>query len=260
MFIEGVWPAALYDAIQGRMLHHKHGGRLQDRVQDSSQFVNRRYSLAAGGDAEAACIHALFSDAAVKVALLAKFYVEPTVALAESLTIHHEFEFVYTAAGRFQDIHVDIPPKFLSFVFYLPEAPVNARDEELNATILYDRTLAPHHTAKYRANSVCVFAPHFHSYHGFASTIDRNVLVMFYISQAAQSEWAKRSADEPPYISLKAAIQDKLTAHPLLEYGRDRGRLLEERDRCLVNAPKGRVMRNDQGPPAPPSEEAPARG
>jgi hypothetical protein len=254
MFIEGVFPAELYDAIERRMLGYKHGPVLQDRAQDSAEFVNRRYSLAASDDAETRYIRALFSDADVKLALLRRFYLAPTKALEQALTIHDEFEFVYTAAGRFQNIHVDIPPKFLSFVFYLPEAPVSRSEEGRNATILYDKRLVPHYNGRYRANEVCVFAPHFHSYHGFSSTIDRNALVMFYIDRAQQLTWTKRSlADAPPYDALKDAIQAKLAAHPLIEYGRDQRRILKERAECLVNAPQGRVLRNDPGRPASPS-------
>jgi hypothetical protein len=252
LFIEDVFPIDLYDEIKTHMLRYKYGAPLQDRVQDSPEFVNRRYSLADNHDPETRYIREIFSDAHVKRALLGRFYLEPTKALEEALTIHSEFEFVYTAARRFQNIHVDIPPKFVSFVFYLPDAAVSRSEEERNGTILYDKKLVPHYTARYRANAACVFVPHFYSYHGFASTIDRNALVMFYIDQAEQLIWGKQSLeDEPPFAFLKDAIQAKLTAHPLIEYGRDQERIVEERNQCLVNAPRGRVLRDDQGRPRP---------
>jgi hypothetical protein len=243
LFIEGVFPDELYAAILACMLRYRKSAELGERLQDNPQFVNRRYSLVGSVDPEVRYIHALFSDAGIKMALLEKFYLHPTRELGRSLTIHDEFEFVFTAAGRFQNIHVDIPAKYVSFVFYFPEASLGEKEQKRNATILYDRALAPHYAAAYRPNTVCAFAPHFHSYHGFSSTIDRNALVMFYINEDERTRWAAQAPNEqPPYAALKDAIEAKLTAHPLIEYGPDAQRVLKERERCLVNAPKGRVL------------------
>jgi hypothetical protein len=250
LFIDRVLPAELYEGLRARMLHHKHGTEVQDRLQDNAAFVNRRYSLVQCADPEVVELRAVFADPEVKTALLRSFYAHATRELEQALKIHEEFEFVYTAAGRFQNIHLDIPPKFLSFVFYLPERAVTPAEEERNATVLYDKTLTPCYAAKFRANSVCVFAPHFYTYHGFASTIDRDVLVMFYVSEREQANWARaRELDTPPFVSLRDAIESKLQAHPLLEYGSDRTRIAEERAQCLVNAPKGRVMRGEARAP-----------
>lgn len=244
LFIEDVFPVELYGALHARMLQYKFGENLLERHQDSAQFVNRRHSLVGSGDAETQALRSIFSNSEVRLALLGKFYVDPTADLERSLAIHEEFEFVYTAAGRFQNIHIDIPPKFMSFVFYFPEREPEATEAARNATILYDKQLSPHYRARYQSNSVCIFVPHFYSYHGFASTIDRNALVMFYINQAEQQKWiAARLKDEPPYSGLKNAIQSKLLRFPLLEYGTSEQRILHEREQCLVNAPQGRVMR-----------------
>jgi hypothetical protein len=93
------------------------------------------------------------------MSLLSKFYIAPKQEFCSLLCIHEEFEYIFTAAGRFQNIHVDIPPKYLSFVFYIPECEVTSDEAEKNATILYDRNLTPQHKARFQANSVCVFAP-----------------------------------------------------------------------------------------------------
>lgn len=244
LFVERVLPPELYDGLHARMLQHKHGPEVQERHQDNAAFVNRRYSLVQCADPEAKELRAIFADAEVKTALLRRFYVHATRELEQSLKIHEEFEFVFTAAGRFQNIHLDIPPKFLSFVFYLPERAVTPAEEERNATVLYDKALHPCYAARFRANSVCVFAPHFYSYHGFSSTIDRDVLVMFYVSEREQENWARaRELDAPPFASLREQIESKLRAFPLLEYGTDPARIAAERAACLVDAPKGRVMR-----------------
>jgi hypothetical protein len=191
----------------------------------------------------------VFSDPEVKLALLRKFYIEPSAELAASLVIHREFEYVFTQAGRFQTIHLDIPPKFLSFVFYIPTEPLAPEDAAANATILYDKTLRPHHSARFEANSVCIFAPHFSSYHGFASTRDRDALVLFYIDPAELERYAAmRDAghdEATPFTGLLDGMERKLRRHPLIEYGRDEARLLRERAACRVNAPNGRVIRQD---------------
>src|SRR5262249_50039908 len=222
---------------------------VEDRVQDSAAFANRRHNLFASADQVAVFVRSVFSDPAVKLALLAKFYAMPSPELAESLVIHEEFEYVFTRARRFQTIHVDIPPKYLSFVFYLPEASMTPEDAADNATILYDKSLRPQHRAPFEANSACVFAPHFSSYHGFASTRDRDVLVMFYVEPRELARYAtmrEAGLDEmAPFTGLLDGIERKLRRHSLIEYGHDAARLVRERATCLVNAPNGRVMRPD---------------
>lgn len=244
-FIENIFPADFYDAVRSHMLDCKHGGNLQDRHQDNPAFMNRRCSLFESADPVVEHIRAVFSDSGVKQALLGKFYVSPSREFAESLSIHSEFEFFFTKAGRFQNIHIDIPPKFMSFVFYIPELPVPAAEEERNATVLYDKSLTAHYPARFRANSVCVFVPHFYSYHGFSSTIDRDVLVMFYVNPDELRKWQdmrREKNEEPPFTGLLDAVEAKLRRHPLIEFGSGEQRLLAERSACLVNAPQGRVL------------------
>jgi hypothetical protein len=129
---------------------------------------------------------------------------------------------------------VDIPPKFMSFVFYVPEGSVSTDEEKSNATVMYDDKLQPFQHAKYKANSVCIFVPHFCSYHGFASTTPRDVLVMFLVQGQALSRWAAaRKRDQPPFSTFLDAIETKLQAYPLLEYGMDGRVLTIERDPLL---------------------------
>jgi hypothetical protein len=244
LYIDGVFPAELYTSLKQRMLEYKYGGKLQDRHQDSKQFINSRYSLVENKELEVLYLRALFSDPDIKRAFLEKFYVDANDELVSGLKIHHEFEFMYTKAGRFQNIHVDIPSKFLSFVFYFPENEVDADTADHNGTVVYDKNLKPHHSAKYTDNSLCIFAPHFYSYHGFSSTIDREVLVMFYIHEVEQAKWQalrRTKEDIAPYTLIKNATEDKLIRYPIFEFA-DEGKIAVEKEACLINAPQGRVM------------------
>jgi hypothetical protein len=245
IFIEHILPPDVYDAVRAHMLCCKYSDSVQDRHQDNPEFMNKRYNLVGNTDEAVECVRAVFSDPDVRQALLKKFYISPSPELANELSIHDEFEYFFTKAGRFQNIHIDIPPKFMSFVFYIPELSVCAQDEERNATILYDRSLTPHYPARFRANSVCVFVPHFYSYHGFSSTIDRDVLVMFYVNQEELKNWRNLRQDDkdlPPFAGLLDAIEGKLRSHPLIEFGNDEQRVVAERSACRVNAPRGRVL------------------
>lgn len=244
-FIENIFPEDIYEDIRQHMLAHKRGGQLQDRSQDNAAFKNRRYNMFEGTDRISMLIKGVFSDEAVKTAIASHFYVGPTPEFCASLRIHEEFEYVFTPKDRFQNIHVDIPPKFISFVFYIPEGELTDDEIEKNATILYDKTLTPQYRARFQANSVCVFVPHYYSYHGFSSTIERDALVMFYVNDEEFDAWRALRAegkDSPPFSGLLDAIESKLHRHPLIEYGLDDDKIKSERQRCLVNAPQGRVM------------------
>lgn len=246
LYVENIFPPAIYQAVRAFMLAGKHGSKLQQRTQDSPDFQNKRFNIAASTAPVAELVRNVFSDSKLKLALLDRFYIDANEAFARSLIIHEEFEFFFTEAGRFQNIHIDIPPKLLSFVFYVPETPLAPEDEGPNATILYDRNLSPTYQAKYRPNSVCIFAPHFHSYHGFASTRERDVLVMFYVQPAALESWRERRRavpESPPFDQVRDAVAGKLRSHPLKEFGGSDARIAAERAACLVNAPHGRVLR-----------------
>lgn len=246
LFVEDILPPQLYEALKSYMLLHKDGDKVLDRRQDSAKFVNKRLNLSAVDDLAVNAFRRLFTDPQVMLALLTKFYLRANPGMAAELEIHKEFEFFFTKAGRFQNIHVDIPPKFLSFVFYMPTEAVDPAAESENATILYDRDLTPHRIARYRANSVCIFAPHIASYHGFSSTIDRDVLVIFYISPSEFEFWKTQvlRQEEPPFNAMKDLIAQKIQRHPLIEFGLDEDRLAAERLACRINAPSGRVMRD----------------
>jgi hypothetical protein len=249
-FIEHLFPDHFYQAFHAHMVSCKYGDKIQNRGQDNPAFVNKRTNLFTSTDDVVDVIRRIFSDVDVKLALLKKFYVHPTRELADSLSIHQEFEYFYTKAGRFQNIHVDIPPKYMSFVLYIPEHPASPLEEERNATVLYDKSLTPHYAARFKANSVCIFVPHFYSYHGFDSTIDRDVFVMFYVNTAELARWdgiRQDQKDVPPFTPLLDAIERKLRLNPLIEFGDDERRLVAERASCRVNAPRGRVL-TDAGP------------
>jgi hypothetical protein len=249
-YIERILPDDVYDAVHAHMLSCKYGGDVQDRGQDSAAFTNKRTNLFESEDDVAACLRAVFSAPEIKLALLDKFYVSPSPAFAQALSIHEEFEYFYTEKDRVQNIHVDIPPKYLSFVFYIPERPITLEEEARNGTILYDKALRPHYPARFRPNSVCIFAPHFSTYHGFSTTIDRDVLVMFYVNPDDLRQWREArqtGGDTPPFAPFRSAVARKLSAHPLIEFAGAPDRLEEERSACLVNAPLGRVLTDENG-------------
>lgn len=243
MYIERIFPDELYKALQARMNEYRVGPDLEERAQDNAAFVNRRFNLRNSEDAEIRYVRTIFEDSRVQTALAEKFYLRPS-AMLDGLRIHEqEFEFVYTEPNRFQNIHIDIPPKFMSFVFYFPKKHVDEEVAGHNGTICYDKNLEPHYGTKYLPNSVGIFVPHFYSYHGFSSTIDRHALVMFYVRDAQTELWKiARKKDNEDFEGIKQCIEDKLLDHPLIEYGEDRDRILEERKACLINAPRGRVM------------------
>lgn len=251
-YIEGLFPPIYYETLKKKAAEYHHSDALQPRVQDNKAFVNAKYRLNQDQSAEVCIIRDIFSDSEIKEAFLAKFYLGSVAGLAQSLRIHDEFQFTFTKANRFQNIHLDIPPKYLSFVFYLPDGPLDDDTQDRNATILYDKSLEPRYHAKYRSNSACVFAPHFYSYHGFSTTIERPAMVLFYVNEVELSVWnetQKTGADVTPFDAFKDATQRKLEQHPLVEYGDQAECLVIERTQCLINAPLGRVMRpEDSGP------------
>lgn len=248
MHIESVLPDELYSASLTRLKQYRSSKGLKERLQDSPDYINRRYSLTESDHAEAKYIRNIFEAQPVKQALVDKFYVAPTAELVSELRIHHEeFEFVFIPAGRFQNIHVDIPAKFLSFVFYFPDRNCSEEEQQKNGTVLYDKSLEPYYSAKYSANSVGIFAPHFYSYHGFSTTIDRQVMVMFYVSDNGFEDWVvARRKDAPPFSDMKNCIAEKLRKYSLIEYASIDDRVDQEKRQCLINAPRGRVMLDRQ--------------
>jgi len=246
LFVDRLFPEPFYELLHNRLRAAKTSDKVRARKQDSSKFVNRRYPLAGSPDLVIRQFQAVFQDREIKSAFLSKFYADTTDLLIDSVDIHlREFEFILSEPGRFQTIHVDIPPKYMSFVFYLPDVHVDAAAEEKNATVLYDRNLEPVYGARFRRNSVCVFAPHFYSYHGFSTTIERDVLVMFYINSDDMRAWERmrkaRKDDGPDFTDMLDLIEDKLRRHPLIEYGSNADRVAVERKTCRINAPQGRV-------------------
>lgn len=248
VFIEGIFPVDLYAAIKKKAFHYKHHAQMLPRLQDNKAFTNDRYSLVDNDDIETQYVRSLFSDHEIKSGLLKKFYLKPDQSLAQKLRIHEEFEYVYTAKDRFQNLHIDIPAKFLSLVFYFPDGELTDDEQRFNATILYDKELKPHYQARFSENSVCVFAPHFYSYHGFATTIDRAALVMFYVDKElieTHQRIVREAKAAKRLEAFKDTIQSKLEAHPLLEYGASHDRIVSERKQCRINAPRGRVLRDE---------------
>jgi hypothetical protein len=247
LFIDELFPRPYFEALLAHLRELRTPEKMQARTQDSAGFVNRRYQLWDSRNPLVVQFRALWSDPAVKHALFSKFYQNPSDEMLADIRIHEkEFEFVFSEPGRFQNIHVDIPPKYMSFVFYFPPGPLDEEAEKRNATVLYDRDLKPVYGARFRQNSVCIFVPHFYSYHGFSTTMDRDVMVMFMINGEDQKRWhallkEKRDA-APKFDGTLDLIEEKLKRNPLIEYGTDPDRIAAEREACRINAPRGRVM------------------
>lgn len=246
-WIDRLFPEDYFEKLHAKMREFKSPDRMQERKQDNAAFVNRRYPLASEPDLLIRQFQAIWEDADVKRALFEKFYLNPSEEFVEKVGIHlGEFEFVFCEPNRFQNIHIDIPPKVMSFVFYFPDRELTDEEERRNATVLYDRELKPVYGARFRRNSVCIFVPHFYSYHGFSTTIARDVLVMFYLHPDEMREYSKVVREDKVategFDGLKGLIADKLKRHPLKEYGTDPERIERERRDCRINAPAGRVM------------------
>lgn len=247
-FIRQILPDDVYAKLIAYKQEVVRAGLYEARKQDSKEFSNRRFRLMESTQDVIRQIREAFASEAVRRALFRHFYLDPGDSILGRTQIHREFEFVFCRAGLFQDIHVDIPPKVLSLVFYLPDFEVAQEVAEANATILYDRDLKPAGKAEFRGNSACVFAPHFYSYHGFCTTIERHVLVLFYVDRTSLRAWNLLQrvsrfwhVDERPFRVIRWFIRQKLTRFPQIEYGVDPQRIARESEACLVNAPQGRV-------------------
>lgn len=247
-FIRQILPDDVYAKLIAYKQEVVRAGLFEARKQDSKEFSNRRFRLGESSHPVVRQVREAFGSEAVRRALFRHFYLDPGASILGRTEIHREFEFVFCRPGLLQDIHVDIPPKVLSLVFYLPDSEVAQDVAEANATILYDRDLKPAGKAEFRGNSVCVFAPHFYSYHGFRTTIERHVLVLFYVDRTSLRAWnlllrASRfwPLDEKPFRVIRWFIRHKLTRFPQIEYGVDPRRIARESEACLVNAPQGRV-------------------
>jgi hypothetical protein len=251
VFIENILSTELYRKLLETCKHYKSPNMIQIRNQDSNKFFNRRYNFTNSVDDTVLIFKKIFSDKDIKMELLSKFFVNP-VSFIDNIKIHEkEFEVVFTEKDKFQNIHVDIPSKFLSLVFYLPEIASESLtddDMEKNSTVLYDETMKPYYSAKYKSNSVCVFAPHFYSYHGFSTTIERTAIVLFYIDEKLLDEHDEKIAEahrrkrkENDFETFKNNIFEKLNKFELIEY---KNKNLEEiMKRCKINAPNGRVLK-----------------
>ncbi|MEI7622308.1 MAG: hypothetical protein WCJ88_02015 [Actinomycetes bacterium] len=253
LYFEKVLPHDLYDGLRRLMLAKKNSPTLTHRQQDSPLYTTPRFPLHDSTNIHVLYLRAIFSDPEVLGTFASRFYSNSDGEFARSLSIHEkEFEFTFCEPDRFQNIHVDIPPKYLSFVLYFPEGDLNPEQEDRNGTVLYDSELKPVYSARYRANAGVCFAPHFSSYHGFSTTIPRDALVMFLVNRAEQEAWEQTlpSSEPPPFTHWGNCIENKLLATPLREFGASPDVIAHARAASRVNAPEGRVLiekKSDQG-------------
>lgn len=240
LYIENIFPQELYNIVKDKAYYYKYNKNLKARTQDNKNFVNKKYNLFEDQDIETQYIRNIFSSPEIKNLILNKFFMNVSENLVNDIEIHKEFEYTFTEKNKFQNIHVDIPPKFLSFVFYFPEKELDDNTQKLNSTILYDKNLKPFYKAKFKDNSVCIFAPHLYSYHGFNTTIDRAALVMFYINKSFYNFHDEQMKKKSSIETFKNVIVEKLKKYSLIEY--KNLNMNQEYDQCKINAPEGRVL------------------
>jgi hypothetical protein len=248
LYIENIFSDEFYAQLKEKCNNPE---RIETRKQDNKNFINSRFSIYNSNDECLKKLKNIFESKEIKLSLFSKFFEYPDDVI-KNVSIHKaEFEFVYTPENKFQNIHTDIPSKFLSLVFYFPDDSINLseQDELDNGTILYDKTLTPVKSARYKKNSVCVFAPSLHSYHGFHTTIKRTALVMFYINNDLHLRYEKNmntilktvlQSKENRFRMFKFNILNKLQSYPLIEY-----KLLsldEEFKNCKINEENGRII------------------
>lgn len=237
MYIEDFFPIELYTDIKNKIFAEKNNNKFsQTRTQDNPKYINSKFSIF--NNANYKIVYDIFDHPEIKNGLLHKFYNGIDHDIFKNIHIHHnEFEFVHTNAGCFQNIHIDVPFKLLSMVMYFPENEQLTPLQELqNATILYNKNMQPIYSAKYKPNSLVVFAPHYYSYHGFNTTIERMGLVCFY----KNDEW---NVDNNNNDKIKTAIYSKIKKTKLIEYDECEEKIQREWRECKINAPMGRVIK-----------------
>lgn len=245
LYIENIFSDEFYERLKEKCNNPE---KIDTRFQDNKNFTNSRFSITNSKDPILKNVENIFENEQIKLSLSSKFFEFPE-SVVKNISLHKdEFEFVYTSENKFQNIHTDIPSKFLSLVFYFPDDSVNIseQDELNNGTILYNRNLEPIKSARYKKNSVCVFAPSFHSYHGFHTTIKRTALVMFYINYDLHKTYEKNinwgiQATENRIKMFKFNIFNKLQSYPLIEY--KTLSLTDEFKNCKINGERGRIMK-----------------
>jgi hypothetical protein len=222
LYLENFLPEDLYNLIKSKSIEYKL--KSINRKQDNKLFETKKFSLSESKDRVLLSFCNLFSDKDIQMALFKNFFFNPEEFINDIEIFDKECEFVYTPAFKTQDIHIDIPSKYLSLVFYLPDEINNEEKQLENSTILYDKDLIPLQKAKYLPNSVCIFSQHFYSYHGFNTTIDRNAIVLFYINKKIlpydlrMDILRDKSNVEEDIKSLKELMIKKFEEHKLIEY------------------------------------------
>lgn len=238
LFIENIFPTDFYKMLKQKSNYYNQDKYLIARTQDNpTNYINKKFEFNSVKDETIDLFKNIFESQDVKQSILTKFFVNP-----EKINIQifkDEIEFVYTSKNKFQNIHTDLPSKFLSLVFYFPD-DVNLEEQQQldNGTILYDKNLNIVKKAKFIPNSVCIFSSHFKSYHGFSTTIERTALVMFYINRDLYDKHQKTNNNDVNIF--KNNMLDKLTLYPMLEYVNKN--LEKEKETSKINAPFGRVV------------------
>jgi hypothetical protein len=252
--IDEILPPDLYEGLHRLMQQLKVSGAQADRRQDSPLYVTRRSPLYESTNPHAMHLRRIFDDPEVIRAFLSRFYARPDDDLVGRLSIlDREFEFTHSDPARFQNIHCDLPSKYLSFVVYFPQDGLSAEQEQQNATVLYDRDVRPVHAVRFRPNSAVCFASHFQSYHGFSTTISRDALVIFIVDRALDDAWfaARPWAETAPFPIWAKWMEHKLRTSPMIEFGDDPDALAAVLATTHVNAAEGRVLVDDDGRPLP---------
>ena len=251
--IDELLPPDLYDGLRRLMEQLKKSGTQADRRQDSPLYVTRRSPLYESANPHAMHLRRIFDDPDVIRAFLSRFYLQPDDLVGRLSILDREFEFTHSEPARFQNVHCDLPSKYLSFVIYFPQDGITEEQERDNATVLYDRDVNPVHAVRFRQNSSVCFASHFRSYHGFSTTISRDALVMFIVDRTLDDAWfaARPWAETAPFPLWAERMTHKLRTSPMIEFGDDPDAIAAALATTHVNAAEGRVLVDDDGRPLP---------
>jgi len=246
LYIQNIFSDDFYLLLKEKMLFYKKNKPLEDRNWDSPDFINKMFKLENISDNIIMTVKKLFDDNDIKKALLKKFYVDYNHY--NEICFNKDMQFVYTKKDKVQQIHTDIPEQFISLIFYLPETDLNEEEQLNNGTITYDKDLKPNKIAKYKANSLFCFAPHFYSYHGFSTTIDnRNILLFFYSNKLMLQKFYGNVDNKNGYLNpdnFKNRIEEKIIKYPLIEYTKNCNfldKLQQEKNNCKINDKNGRI-------------------
>lgn len=205
IYIDNIFPNYFYEAIKQKSIEKNKG-------------VN--YKLSNDNSEEILIIKKIFNDSDIKKSLLNYFYSD--ITFVNDLTIYNDFQFVYSKKNTKHEIHVDMPYKLLSIIFYLPSDDITENEKKKSGTMFYSDELEICGINKFEHNTVTIFAPHSRSYHGFDISVDcRCSMILFLTDIEIENQYQIITANKNDSFEInyvKNIIFNKINKYPLLEY------------------------------------------